>query len=812
MAQHIEPFDGGFVDARSASMLQPGELTECTSLRYRPGSPSLFGAPDRNRFDQSGAPAQGVRGITLANFDSGTDYIFTVHANGDVYKGTHAGAWSSVATSRSAITQATFVQYQNTYYVLDGVNRNLVIPSTLTSRSHGLAPQTQKPGLAIVSGTWPLGEAGIDLYYEYWATEIVKDANGDLIIESDVDGETGVETTPALIDDVTDAVLITLSMTKINASATHWRIYRSVGKELYNDKAFPSGVSIGDVPIPAIPSTDPITFTDGIASASTSGSPTVISADVGWSGSGANVTTDDGNVTSGTCTTTKKHLILSFGTVTVNPPIVGLVVNVDAKQSSAAGGAALEVSISGDAGATWSNPRGVPLNSTLTVRPIGSSTSTWGYPLSASSFDTANFRVRLSCFTTVGSGGPTADVDFVNYSVYAAGAPPTTGVAFPSIPVQINGLVSSVGENGQPPIAQTGDIFQDSMVTNDVSNPSMIRYSVPGRVEAFPSIYFIDFETLDNDVVQNIATLGNRLIVGLNRQVWRVNYLPSEEDATFNRGVAIDIVDAQNGIIGPKAATTFMGAEGRPELAYMSYNGLRATDGFTSRSLCDDIDWANIVDSMLNPEKTILVNDPSNQELVLFYTRGVGTFNRSIIRFNYHPSHLKGNGQAKACGKAEWGDGTVGEIGGVVSGSIPVLQTSSFGTTQLFIGYTGGTFNGRVYWQGQYPFSSELPEIWALKTRNMYLTGFGNEYEVHRIYGACSSGLVVIDQEIDVLRTNALTQTNDLPSTPFGFPLGKVAIAMRGEATAIRHTGASEFNSRADFFIVDYEDMGGEDK
>lgn len=207
----------------------------------------------------------------------------------------------------------------------------------------------------------------------------------------------------------------------------------------------------------------------------------------------------------------------------------------------------------------------------------------------------------------------------------------------------------SISRDGEPPTWSTGDVFEDSLVVNDVNEPGLVRYSFPGMPHSFPSLYFVGFNTKQVDRVTCIKSLDAVCVIGLQSQVWRLNYLPNETDSEFNRGRCREIISANHGIVGPDAACLFTPVEGNSRVAYVSHDGIYSTDGLSTQLLTMDIDWDELV-SKANLSSCILVNVQHLWSLFLYYVPAGGSAPPSrVLHLSYHPQHLK-DGYLKVSG------------------------------------------------------------------------------------------------------------------------------------------------------------------
>lgn len=205
---------------------------------------------------------------------------------------------------------------------------------------------------------------------------------------------------------------------------------------------------------------------------------------------------------------------------------------------------------------------------------------------------------------------------------------------YDSVKVSQAGVSLSFGANGKPPIASTGVMFDGCLVTNQVDTPQRIVYSMPDYPDSMPKdIYWLDLPAEDNDKITAVAVINDKLIVGMRNSLWRVNYLPSQEDASFARGEAFSLVSSIVGIVNTRALCKFTNAGGQQELAFVDSNGVFSTDGYNIRKLSQDLLWvgasnrAVITASTTQnvPSKILaLINDPRTQTIRLITNSGWG--------------------------------------------------------------------------------------------------------------------------------------------------------------------------------------------
>lgn len=805
---HVELLNGGLVTSRDPAFLGPGELTQAIGV-YKPFSPDLHATPGNATFSSD----TDVTGLAYCAFDyinipvTMTQNAVTVNAAGTAtFAGVSVGArvlgdgvpeGATVATkpsstqitlsSAATATQPTSIQiaadnllvaqaggnlktaiagtsgtfttvesytagdyldsvhYGNKHVLFNGKNANRVLRADGTLRAHGLKPITTSPSLNVTTtaGAWAL-ETGTG-YYGYWTTEY--DKTND--IESDFQGKIAV----ANVDATTKKVVITRP-SQINASATHWRAYRSTKldattQEEAENIATLIGEFIGEAELKDDGTQN--TIDDG-------GGTTAVSSAAGATGVGTvgvqqkrtdpTKTITWTNTANATGTTNSAYstvvynttdslgatdLLLELGnfgltTGSITPPITGVQVTVWGKK---VGNGKLSVGVYSTE--FTNNPiiysysiggnlpkKTVPLTTTNASYVLGSANDKWlppGQNWSPSWFANGKFVVRL--YATVRGGTDQVDVDAVQVSVsYGKAQQLGTLEVFPTITVAPFGQEVVVGRNGEPPKCTTGDVFQDSLVTNDITDESLVRYSFPANIDAFPTVYFLNFDTKDQDRVTCIKTLNNVLIVGLSSKLYRVAYLPRETDAEYDRGRAIELIDENNGIVGPGAACVFSHANGQQLLAFISRTGgWFATDGYRTWPIVPDSKWEGLVNSTELP-KTLLVNNPTFQELLtVFNSQNNATTGQrdGILRANYHASHVKEGGGLKC---------SEGPLGTYVRTLVPAVLRD--GSLYLYVSTTTG-----VYYHNQTPTG---PHNLTATTRHMLLGGAAAEYKIEDVY------------------------------------------------------------------------------
>ena len=197
--------------------------------------------------------------------------------------------------------------------------------------------------------------------------------------------------------------------------------------------------------------------------------------------------------------------------------------------------------------------------------------------------------------------------------------------------------------NLPPPPFTIAAVFNGMVVTNDINQPALIRYSLPNFSEYFPKPYFMKLITRKKDIVTFMRVVGQVLVVGLRDNVKRVNYLPTETDTDFGiSGVAQEPLCEDHGIPGPQAGDLFDLASGGSLLFYVSSAGPRLTDGITDRPANTDLDWRNTVNLDYLSRAQVRVY-PREQWIVLYYSPAGTThgLNTKALVFHYAADKIK---------------------------------------------------------------------------------------------------------------------------------------------------------------------------
>lgn len=749
---HVEPFDQGLVTARDQAFLQPGELAKADNCVYRPNDPFIQKTKGRTVYNSTpitGSPS--VKGLRHLVFDDANPIVVAHHGTSYDYSimTAETGTFTSLATGVGSGETLDAIQYGNRHYLLNGASdTNYVVKSDYTTRNHGLFAVSDAPTVASTTGSWNSTGLGLG-YYFFITTELVNPGSPDEIESTNVADDATIIANPAyFLFNTSNIASASVAVTKpqtFNSSATHWQIYMAGPKEV--GTPVPPRSDFRRVGSPVAIATSTVTIGNTQTPGTNNRFPTTNSTVVaGWSNP------NNAHLNDNTGTTTNTHLASqlyqTFGFASITGTVTGVQVEIKARvQGTINGKPLLRVRLTKDNGSNYSayQAKEMALSTTpgtgtfgeilaqalqWNVLQYGGPNDPWGLSWSGSDFNApSQFGVNIQYYwPNLFGTGSTVNIDYIKVTVHTVGGAATTQIAlgnqFPTVILSVGGVMGAIGSHGPPPVATTGDIFEDQMVLNDVADPSIIKYSLPVQVDYFPTLYFINFETKLSDVVTKIVRLGDKLLVGQKNQLFRVNYLPRESDAEFDRGRCYETLSEGQGVVGTQAACTFTVPGGPLMMAFVSYAGVHITDGFQVETLSDDLDWPNTVDIPSAGDSTdylkncVLVDYPLNYWLVLYYTPTGGTSNTRALVFHYHPSHRKPGGKFKITGPITVSglSATVGKLT-----NCPVLMT--------------GQSSGTVYVEDRgYTHNAGGTLAVDLRTREMYPWGMVNTGTVENFY------------------------------------------------------------------------------
>lgn len=738
-----EPLNGGLVTARDQSTLEPGELVRADNAVYFPNDHSIHKVRGRTKYNSVALGGAGtVKGLRYLEFDDTQNGLLLAHESNDLYLSSFAdetGTFGTIASINDVGSGSTLdaVQFNNRYVALIGDTQNEVISSSGAGRRHGASPVQNLAAPTLVAGAFnPALGAG---YYHFLTTEVIDDGTNPPI-ESTFVGQPQATTTAFTASTLSTQAVRVVRPTVVNSNATLWRVYMWGPTD--NPTPTPSLALFRQVAEKSISDT-----TADIGNTNAVGNPPTTNAAgvAGWSNPD-NAELDD-NVGARSSVNGSSQIYSTFGFSIAGSPIIkGIEVRAkvrvpDYNPITIKNKPLLIIDMTPDGtnffpgdNTRYSRLMDIPgiIAGYVGNITFGAPDFTWGRTWTAAEINAAAFGARIKYgLQTVLAGGsnPIVDVDYITVTVYHTGGTATQivnlfGRPFRTVNVSVAGITTSYGADGPPPVSTTGDLFEGQLVLNDIADPSMIRYSLPDNIESFPAVYFLNFESKTQDKVTCIRRLGNKLIVGLAQQMHRINYLPRETDAEFDRGRAYEAISETEGIVGPQASCLFSPDGGALLLAYISHAGPRYTDGFQSFSLSDDLDWGATVRLPVAGAATnylqnaILVNYSSLQQIWLYYTPLGQTTNTKALVFHYNNAHRKPGGTFKVTGPIDVASlsATTGRIGG--NEILLTGQSAGF----VYVEDRGFTHNAG----GTIPF--------VVRTREMYPAGLGRSATVESLF------------------------------------------------------------------------------
>jgi hypothetical protein len=851
------------------AFLVPGQLVSAQNATYYPGSPAITRAAGRVAFGTVSATAQDVVGLRNIHYDNDA-HILIAHASASYLTATvgDTGTFGVAVTGVGVGTQLESAHYRNRFFLMNGtapvdpsaIGSNRVAYLTATGaanvpffRQHGMLPvraDIHGPSVGATSIATAFSQS-VTGYYEYWTTEVAKlTADGvEFAMESTFAG------TPWTVFVSSTGMAPIIEMPALrNGIATHWRIYRSPKKDAAKDKKFPTGFMISEMGISTATGNTQI---DGATTSTTSPQlPTSVNTATTFNADFANASAllvDDTTYSTIAFANTldaflssKSQGVYGFNFGGFRGPIKGIEVVVEAFVSAGSAPATFWVRIGknrlsngdfvdvsnlpgGAGGGIGGLARQLFLENNTAIKSavvtatvaggaitLGSSTDRW-FPADKLGLNDADFGPSFMVVLGAGPGNQnkTLSFDYVKVNVYY-GATVDSVIQFPTVVYTFGDISAQVGKNGTPPSASTGDIYEDSLVTNDVGNRSAIKWSAPGDPEAFPDTYYIDFETPQNDVITLVKVVNDRLVVGLSTSIWRVNYLPSERDASFDRGKAKQVISSKFGVVNPMCACIFTPGGGSEQLAFISQKGLHTTDAFSFETRSSQLEWRNIQPLSGTVVPIALIDDPENLRL-RFICQNSNNANETYLEwhFSYDRGDIDSDGNFKAIGPTHLRNFDVGSSGRADPKSAWSVPRTN-GNTSIYYGYGGSSIAagaGKVYIESGTTIPAEDTSMrWT--TRRMYLAGMGQEWKLTEMYGYCGSysGAPTASYTLTTTKTNdtgpATKGTKTL--TLGGSKLHKVVFNQMQEGLTIGAivTASAYAQER---FILDGEDWGDDD-
>jgi len=306
------------------------------------------------------------------------------------------------------------------------------------------------------------------------------------------------------------------------------------------------------------------------------------------------------------------------------------------------------------------------------------------------------------------------------------------GTIFDFIRIRQDNISAQIGMNGPAPRCSAIEVFEESIIANDLDDPRKTRFSFPGRPHVFPGVYFINHESKEQDVVIAYRVLKNVLGVFLRYGVDRVNWLPRQGDGDFNRGRVKEIVTRQRGLTSRRGITKFQHPMFGEMIAYMSDDGMYITDLRKINFWTSHLNWKKHIS---NPEVTVLVDDPDNWRLVLAHQSPGDETMKRLTYFYYDPAHLTEDGRPAIVGPVD-------REGGILA---LVLARRADGVRQVMSSDTKGSVLFEDFgFEDQATEDTEdgvpTPLVMQLRTQDIYPAGLLDKVAITR-FGFRGSGI-----------------------------------------------------------------------
>ena len=289
----------------------------------------------------------------------------------------------------------------------------------------------------------------------------------------------------------------------------------------------------------------------------------------------------------------------------------------------------------------------------------------------------------------------------------------STKPLFDAITVNLDTDVTNASRNAPPPIATTGDVFEESLVINDLEDPRKIWFSYPNKPHSFPPLFFLNMETGKNDRVVSVRTLGRALGVFLKSSVWRVNWLPRQSDIDFARGRVKDIVCEDFGAVSTQCVTKATIPGVGAVVFWVSGRGIHFTDLDSYVTVTNRLDWKALVASPI-----ALVNNVDEWRLEFHYTGLDGK--DSILYLHYDETHVV--------------EGNLSITGPILREGIEHATALTFDNGKSGVVVADKQHNILYEGFGTTDESSGRTVSMGVQTREMYLAGPGGEFKTSRFF------------------------------------------------------------------------------
>lgn len=435
-------------------------------------------------------------------------------------------------------------------------------------------------------------------------------------------------------------------------------------------------------------------------------------------------------------------------------------------------------------GSVFTTRQGGPFD-TLTPSP-----SAW---VGSDFFDSGgSFRILLRGMSPPGSAVGVV-VDYVKVRVYYTGfTPGTIGANYRTVTYRSQVGTTVIDSAALPPPGKpsTGAVYRGQMVLNSTIRRSGIFYSLPGFPEYFPKPYFMSFDSPKKDVVTNVKRVGKVLVVGLQDNIQRVNFLPTELDTDGQGGLAYEPIATDHGIAGPRAAVVVDIPDLGTVLVYCSFKGIHYTEGIRPHFLNVDLNWLRTVKASALATCEMVVY-PAMNWIVLYYCPFGAAHSRNTraLIFDYSPDKIKGN--------------TLPAIGPITVSGRSATSATLAGVDYFLTGHEDSGFvyaedQGAALPAGYYTQEVANPatqtvvkNVPDIRTRLFYAAGVERDARTEETYFRYDNNGTTVLVTGCTLAGSTITKTNSLGSVLPGMSVsgtgvkpGTIVISMSGDDIA----------------------------
>ena len=846
-----EELTGGLVTSKDPRNLGSGELSGGQNGWYTDLHDGLVPAPAPFKTDTIHASSGSVDGLSYLCFNNGTERVLAETATDgfllfSLQAATATGVVSATADSgidASTSPGHTLVSYEDKYVLLNGAARASVIRDDLSVRNLGLLPVTAAMSVSAASATSNIWSGGATGYFDYWYTEVAE-LGGDpetITIESAYDAA-GAAT--VLQENTADAIAVArayipdynwrvegkLPAVPRNTETTHYYVYRSEAKTLEGDPAFPIGERIGRVPIGGISSSDDtvsngyVPFYDGLETESAYWYPQVASASgLTASGAAANDITKDSTTYADTTTfftggigSASDYIELSgflapTGLSFSSVSLLNFGIKAKLDYYNSAHYLYLyhmDVAISIDGGATY-GPR-IPFRATIPTdnawHEVDCGFANFGL-ISLTPAEVTNLRVRVFPRVLFAAGSGSTNVTYganfwltgLRMSIKYDGTGAVPKVPYPGIVIN-EGRTSTVSSRGGlPPVANLGCIFNGTLLTNDLDMVNRIRWSFPGKIDSFPTLYYSVIETGQIDEIVGITTVNNVCVVLLKRALVRVNYLPTEDDASFGRSRIWDFINSRIGCVNKKAWTKIVTPSGSELLVFVGEDGVYATNGDSCDRYDLDLNFWGVVDASVDMDASHILLAPEQESKNIMFS-AAGASSTKLVPLSHSPRHMKGD---------RFKIGLPWALTGITNRSLLGFR-DKHNDPYFMIGKSDGTVVTYKAAQLRPSIMGQAALAMTVQTRRANYESIGQEYRVDTVYLQCVGTTAIKSLAMTSYFTN---RTDTITSATKTFPAGqqsKVQIGQMCEDQIITIV-MTAFNDVLNNLVIVYDDQFGQE-